>query len=79
MASLTKTIPLKLEGIETISKIIDAIELNKEMETLLIKMQYDLREYKNILSPYRRRYGIEWTSLLGVVLETYHQLRLKDD
>jgi hypothetical protein len=79
MASLQKTIPLKVEGIETIIKIVDAIELNKEMETLLIKMQYDLGGCKNIISPYRRRYGIELSSLLGAVLETYHQLRLKDD
>ena len=79
MASLPREIPLKLEGIETIRKVVDAIELQKEMETLLKKMRYDLNKCQSLISPYKRRYGIALPSLLGEVLETYHQLRLKDD
>ena len=63
----------------TLQKTIKAIEVSKEMEKLLAKMKYDLNDCKIHFSPYERRYGIEHTSLLGAVLETYHQLRLKDD
>ena len=70
---------IEFEGIETIRKISDAIELQKEIEVLLSKMTYDLSECRNILSPYCRRYGMKKSEPLNVLLETYHQLRLKDD
>jgi hypothetical protein len=70
---------IKVEGIETIKRISDAIELQKEIEVLLSKMTYDLSECRNILSPYCKRYGMKKSEPLNVLLETYHQLRLKDD
>ena len=70
---------IKVEGIETIKRISDAIELQREMEVLFKKMTHDLGECRNLLSPYRRRYGMELSGLLNSLLETYHQLRLKDD
>ena len=79
MAKLKNEMVIKIENLETIDRISNAIELQREMETLLKRMRYDLDECMHLVSPYKRRYGIELPSLLGAVLETYHQLRLKDD
>tara|TARA_R110000822_G_scaffold208169_7_gene344113 strand:- start:315 stop:521 length:207 start_codon:yes stop_codon:yes gene_type:complete len=68
-----------MKGIETIKRISEAIELQREMEVLFKKMTHDLGECRNLLSPYCRRYGMERADLLNALLETYHQLRLKDD
>ena len=77
MASIPKDLEINLG--EDLATLIKAIELNKEMQLLLKKMRYDLDDCKGLISPYRKRYGIEYSSLLSVVLETYHQLRLQDN
>lgn len=79
MASVPKEIKLKILGLKDLNNIVESCELRKEMETLLSKMSYDLDGgCQQFITPYKRRYGIEFSSLLGGVLETYHQLRLKD-
>ena len=75
---MAKIPEIKIQGVDTIERVLGAIELQREIEVLFSKMTYDLGECRHLLSPYCRRYGMERADLLNALLETYHQLRLKD-
>ena len=75
---MAKIPEIKIQGVDTIERVLGAIELQREIEVLLDKMTYDLGECRHLLSPYCKRYGMKKSDLLNVLLETYHQLRLKD-
>ena len=64
---------------KTLKSIVEGVELKKEMEILLVRMRYDIKGSSNYIPHYRKKYGIGIASLLGAVLETYHQLRLQDN
>ena len=73
-----KDYKVKVEGIETIKGVLEAVEQKKEIEILYQVMTNDLNDCRSLTSPYSRRYGMDRGSLLSGLLETYHQLRLKD-